>query len=289
MDLHKIAKVTRLHTLSKGRMLLIAAAVGWSAINCGLGSNSAAEAASLVALSSGALSASADVTRISGIPYKNRHGEVVMSGSMAEKDYLLVGCAAQAQAEYNRARAIEPAITMDMLEIADELGTSMDGLEYAVKTATSVKSKIERKADKALQAGTLPKSDKEYVQETNDLIRYTQVVNHNEMATATKKTIRLLEEKGYTVEQVDNKYLNPVNRYKAIHLDIVNPAGVHFEMQIHSPETIQANKATHAMYEEWRKPETPAPRKAELYAHIKGIYDAVPPPADIMSVANYPA
>ena len=36
MDLHKIARVTRLNKLSKGRMLLIAAAVTWSTLNCSL-------------------------------------------------------------------------------------------------------------------------------------------------------------------------------------------------------------------------------------------------------------
>ena len=64
MNLHKIAKVTRLNKLSKGRMLLIAAAVSWSAMNCSVGTCTAAEAASLMALSGGAITATADVTRL---------------------------------------------------------------------------------------------------------------------------------------------------------------------------------------------------------------------------------
>ena len=57
MNLHKIAKVTRLNKLTKGRMLLIAAAVSWSAMNCSVGTCTAAEAASLMALSGGAITA----------------------------------------------------------------------------------------------------------------------------------------------------------------------------------------------------------------------------------------
>lgn len=64
MNLHKIAKVTRLNKLSKGRMLLIAAAVSWSAMNSSVGTCTAAEAASLIALSGGAITATADVTRL---------------------------------------------------------------------------------------------------------------------------------------------------------------------------------------------------------------------------------
>ena len=176
---------------------------------------------------------------------------------------------------------------MDMLEIADELGTSMEGLEYSVKTASSIMSKIERKTDTAIRQGRMPKSDVEYVQETGDLIRYTQIVPHDQMAAMTGKTISLLQTKGYVLEKVDNKYLNTNGRYKAIHLDITSAQGVHFEMQIHSQETLAANRATHAMYEEWRSPDTPAERKEQLYKDIRSVYAAVAQPKDIMTVKNY--
>lgn len=287
MDLHKIARVTRLNKLSKGRMLLIAAAVTWSTLNCSLDNCAAAEAAEALARGESAVLSTMDKMRLGGIPYRNSAGQVVVSGSMSDSDYLLTGCAPQAQIAYDIARASEPAITMDMLEIADELGTSMEGLEYSVKTASSIKSKIERKADSAIRQGKLPKSDAEYVQETGDLIRYTQIVPHDCMAAMTGRTIALLESKGYVLEKVDNKYLNPKGRYKAIHLDIANAQGVHFEMQIHSRQTLAANRATHAMYEEWRSPETPVERKEQLYRDIRSIYAAVPQPKGIMAVKNY--
>ena len=287
MDLHKIARVTRLNKLSKGRMLLIAAAVTWSTLNCSLDNCMAAAAADAMARGESAVLSAMDKMRLGGIPYRNSAGQVVISGSMSDRDYLLTGCGTQAQIAYDIVRASEPAITMDMLEIADELGTSMEGLEYSVKTASSIKSKIERKTDTAIRQGKLPKSDVEYVQETGDLIRYTQIVPHDRMAAMTSKTIALLKAKGYVLEKVDNKYLNPNGRYKAIHLDIANAQGVHFEMQIHSRQTLAANRATHAMYEEWRRPETPAERKEQLYRDIRSIYAAVPQPKGIMAVKNY--
>lgn len=289
-DLGKIARVTRLNKLGKGRTLLIAAAVTWSTLTCSLTDCNAASIHRLAAAlgpAGSVFTTGVSVTRLGGVPYKNRQGEVVISGSASDRDYLLAGCEPQAQATYNVARAIEPAITMDMLELADQLGTTMEGLEYSVKTASSIRSKIDRKTDKALEMGENPKSDVEYIQETGDLIRYTQVVTHDKMAEKTKQTIQLLQEKGYTVEKVDNKYLNPEGRYKAIHLDVLNEQGQRFEMQIHSPETLAANKSTHGMYEEWRKPETAPQRKEELFAQIKATYDALPLPKDIMTVENY--
>lgn len=289
MDLHKIAKVTRLNKLGKGRMLLIAAAVSWSTMSCSLGNCTASESASWMALEESVFYGRMDRMRLGGIPYKNRDGQVVVSGSMSDNDYVLTVCEPQAQMAYNIARASEPAITMDMLEIADELGISMDGLEYSVKTASSIKSKIKRKIDTACRQGAVPKSAAEYVQETGDLIRYTQIVPHNQMAVMTNRIIALLEAKGYSLERVDNKYLNPNGRYKAIHLDLASNQGkgMHFEIQIHSAETLAANRATHAMYEEWRCPDTTLKRKEQLYEEIKNIYEAVPLPRDIMTVKNY--
>ena len=136
MDLHKIARVTRLNKLSKGRMLLIAAAVTWSTLNCSLDNCMAAAAADAMARGESAVLSTMDKMRLGGIPYRNSAGQVVISGSMSDRDYLLTGCGPQAQIAYDIARASEPAITMDMLEIADELGTSMEGLEYSVKTAS---------------------------------------------------------------------------------------------------------------------------------------------------------
>lgn len=176
---------------------------------------------------------------------------------------------------------------MDMLEIAHELGTSMEGLEYSVKTASSVRSKIERKTDKALKAGQQPKTATEYVEETGDLIRYTQVAKNSQLATIARRTVNLLEKRGYTVDKLDNKYLNEAGRYKAIHLDITSPQGISFEMQLHSPETLEAGKATHGMYEEWRRPETTPQRKEQLYTQIKSIYDNLPQPKGIMSLASF--
>lgn len=286
-DLRKIARVTRLDKLGKSRSLLVAAAVTWATMTCNLTDCDAASMHRLTTALGPAFTTGVSMTRLSGVPYKNRYGQVVVSGSASDKDYLLAGCAPQAQAAYNVARAVEPAITLDMLELADQLGTTMEGLEYSVKTASSIRSKIDRKTDKALEKGENPKSDIEYIAETGDLIRYTQVVPHDKMAAKTRQTIQLLEAKGYIVEKIDNKYLNQDGRYKAIHLDVINERGQRFEMQIHSPETLAANKATHDMYEEWRKPETAPERKEELFAQIKAAYDALPTPKDILSVANY--
>ena len=284
-DLSRLLQITRLGNIGKGKAVLIAGAVAWSAFFCSFGNVNSAAAASAVLL--GKAGILTEGIRLAGVPYRNRNGKIVISGSASKNDNILLGCNERAQVAYNMAKANEPRITLDMLDIAHRLGTSMDGLEYSVKTASSVVSKIERKTDKALQAGETPKKDFEYVSETGDLLRYTQVVNHDEIATKVRATVKLLEDKGYTVDEIDNKYLNEEGRYKAVHLNATSPSGQHFEMQIHSPESLAASRATHTMYEEWRRPETSEERKAELFTMIKSTYDSMPLPKDIMSLQSY--
>jgi len=284
-DLSRMIEITKLDNLGRGKAFLVAGVVAWSAFTCSFGNVNSASAAQLGLMSTA--TALTDSMRLGGIPYRNRNGKVVISGSASQGDNILEGCQLRAQVAYNMARANEPRITMDMLDIANKLGTSMEGLEYSVKTASSIKSKIDRKTNKALEAGETPKQDFEYVSETGDLLRYTEVVNHDEMADKVRATVALLEEKGYTLDEIDNKYLNKDGRYKAVHLNATSPSGQAFEIQVHSQETLAASRATHKMYEEWRNPETSTERKAELYTSIKSTYDSLPLPRGIEQLENY--
>ena len=91
MDLHKIARVTRLNKLSKGRMLLIAAAVTWSTLSCSIDNCTAAAVANAMARGESAFTSTLDKMRLGGIPYRTSAGQAVISGSMSDRDYLLPG------------------------------------------------------------------------------------------------------------------------------------------------------------------------------------------------------
>lgn len=284
-DLSKMIELTKMDNLGKGKAFFVAGVVAWSAFSCSFGNVNSASAAQIGLMSTA--TALTDSMRLGGIPYRNRNGKVVVSGSASQNDYILEGCQTRAQVAYNMARANEPRITLDMLAIANELGTSMEGLEYSVKTASSIKSKIDRKTNKALEAGEIPKQDFEYISETGDLLRYTEVVNHDDMANKVRETVELLEDKGYVLDEIDNKYLNKEGRYKAVHLNFTSPSGQAFELQVHSQETLAASRATHTMYEEWRNPGTSPERRTELFSEIKSTYDSLPLPKNIEQLSNY--
>jgi len=221
------------------------------------------------------------------MPLFNIVDKGVVSGSAAAQDNILEGCHHRAQMIYNMAIAKEQYITMDMVDIARKLDSTMVGLEYSIKTASSIKKKIERLTYEALLAGETPKKDYAYVAELGDLIRYTELVQHDEMADKARNTVLLLEDKGYIIYEIDNKYLVRKGRYKAVHLNVLSPSGQTFEVQIHSRETLKAYHVTHKLYEEWRKPETSVARKAVLHALIRNTYDNLPLPTGIYQLKNY--
>jgi hypothetical protein len=223
----------------------------------------------------------ADVTEGSDLPPDISTAE--KPGSRAEKDHLLQGRSATAQAAYDKARANEKIITPVMQQIARELGATMVGLQYSVKTASSVEDKIQRK----LKDSNGTKSDEQIVNEIGDLVRYTQMSEHNKLVANTRKTIARLEQLGYSAPKLDNRYLVPNASYKGIHLDVVSPQGQRFELQIHSPDSMAVKNATHKMYEEARNVNTTPERAKQLTDQMRAMWVNLPMPKDIETLANY--
>jgi phage-related protein (TIGR01555 family) len=202
------------------------------------------------------------------------------SGSQAEKDCKLKNYSKEIQKKYDKSRRNEKEITPVMNEIASELGVKMYGLEYSVKTASSVEDKIQRNMKKGL-------TDQDAIDSMNDIVRYTQLCEHNKIAENTLKTVELLSEKGYDVTDIDNKYLDPNSDYKGVHINAFSPDGQSFELQIHSKQSMDVKNSIHSLYEESRNVKTNEERRKELRKIMKEISLKVPNPKGIESVKNY--
>lgn len=210
------------------------------------------------------------------------NGRPVMAALDAANDNKLIGCTAQAQAAYDKSRRNEPAITNTMVAIANNTEMMIEGLEHSVKTASSIANKLERKVEGGLASEQATK----YVENLHDIVRYTLVGSTETLTQGISSTIATLTKNGYSIIELDNKFLNRNNRYKAVHLTACSPENQLFEVQIHSQEGRQAGLDTHEMYEEWRNPATDQERKAVLFSQIKAIYDSVPIPTNIDDIAN---
>lgn len=203
-----------------------------------------------------------------------------VSGTEAAKDHVIHGASAKTQEIYDNARANEKLITPVMTEIAAELGCEMTGLEYSVKTASSVADKLERKV-----AGGM--TEAEAISKMNDLVRYTQLGAHNDLVANAVSTKGMLEAKGFEVTEVDNKWLKQDAVYKGIHMTVKSPEGQSFELQFHSSESMAVKNENHKMYEESRKVGTSDDRRAELEAKMKSNTSSMPNPAGAERLQNY--
>lgn len=208
--------------------------------------------------------------------------------SAAKKDRKLgSGYSKKAQDRYDKALASEEKITESMVKTVKKLGTRLDGLEFSVKTASSVADKVSRKKKQAEEAGLPIPPDDEIIDSFGDLVRYTEICNHSDIAKTARKTIDSLREDGIEVVHLENKYLNKDAAYKGIHIDCVSQDGQKFELQIHSDESMEVKNALHPIYEEFRNVNTSTERKAELNRQMREIASSLPDPDGIDDLEEF--
>jgi hypothetical protein len=90
-------------------------------------------------------------------------------------------------------------------------------------------------------------------------------------------------------ELIKLKNLWPDNQYKGINSQWLRPeSGSRFEMQFHTPESLEAKELTHQAYERIRGPDaTPAERR-EARAFQRQVNELLPTPPGTDRVKNYP-
>ena len=119
-----------------------------------------------------------------------------MSATKAVMDHKLDEKVREGQMPYNQIRFLEPLVTLGVKHAASKLGTSFAGLEYAAKTGSSVSDKLTR----GMSDADIDKLDVESeLLEMKDLIRYTELCDHDNIADVTRQTIREMENQGYVL------------------------------------------------------------------------------------------
>lgn len=214
-------------------------------------------------------------------------GEQPVTGMAMKKDHVIPGASKEAQEIYQKIASQEPEISKDMCEIAMENGGQMYGLAYSCKTGKSMRSKIERKKKEKRDQGLPEPSEEEIVSGLGDIVRYTQLCEHDKIAETTQKTVDKLKKKGYDVIELENKWLDQDKAYKGVHIGAVSPGGVTIELQIHSEQSMRVKETIHPMEDVAREATTPDGVKGVLRAEMWPHSDAMRMPADIEKVSGW--
>ena len=193
----------------------------------------------------------------------------------------------EAEQWYLTAKATEPAITRTMQNAAARIGCSMSGLEYSVKEASHVEEKIETRL---MEARSLKESATvdDVLKDINDLVRYTYICEHEQIANATNNAIAALRQEGYQCYLLKNRYAEPhrTTGYKDILIGFVSPYGQTCELQIHSAISLAVKDEGHEAYKILSNNRDPA-RREELIQHVREVHSKNPDPPGIHKIAGF--
>jgi len=160
----------------------------------------------------------------------------------------------EVQAIYDNIRNSEQKITSDVIDMSNDLGCNMSGLEFSMKAGSHFAEKIDRVREKRKKTNPdYNASDEEIAKGIGDCVRYTMMTDHNKMVENANKAIETFKKKGYKIDKVDNRFYPKEEGkdvdYKGIHLDVISPDGQKFEFQIHSDDTMGVKNVNHKIYE----------------------------------------
>jgi hypothetical protein len=178
-------------------------------------------------------------------------------------------------------RVILPA--MRQIEAADP-SRGLVGVEHMLKKADRLKEKI---ADILLVESRL--SPREALDKVPDAVRYTFTHGPDGYAEGVRADIERLKAAGF--EEIKLKNLWSSSQYRGINTQWRRPeTGLRFEVQFHTPESLQAKELTHGSYERLRRPEneTTLIERDELEVFQRRVNAALVTPLSSEEIREFP-
>ena len=191
------------------------------------------------------------------------------------------------------ARRAEPEITKAINEVvAESLGTrAREG--YAVKSLKSSTEKVLKDTFDKFHDEALNHMESAASQ-VHDLVRYTITWEPKDIAKGAQAAIDGMRARGF-LPYVDNgvpyikNYFHgePGNSYRGINANFVDPNnGQVFEVQFHTPQSLQVAEEQHPVYDQLRKLDPKSPEYIQGQADMQAAFDRVLIPPGIGSVGR---
>jgi hypothetical protein len=188
-----------------------------------------------------------------------------------------------AQSLLDEARAVEPAITSDMVSLAQANDGEMFGLDYRLKTEESLATKIFKDAEGQFSGDLVEAADN-----IKDAVRYTMIFDESTYVAGVTDVMSSLEAKGYEVVKFKNNWAT--DGYKGVNVQMRSPSGHPMELQFHTPTGIHIKEdVSHPLYKQLDKVlrEQPASDWVEkLNQRIDRAWASVPIPTGASSLAK---
>ncbi|WP_288061375.1 minor capsid protein [Rodentibacter caecimuris] len=178
---------------------------------------------------------------------------------------------------WEKAQKVEPKITADVTEIISSVGGKAEGLEYRLKSLTSLKRKIKTE----ISAGF---SEQQAVESIHDIVRYTAIFDENTFVEQYQKMQEQLLQRDYSTFVVKNTWQDG-SAYKGVNTFVstfIEKDNTIFEIQYHTQQSFELkNGKLHKLYEEFRDPEIPEQAKAKIFLEMQKLSANLKVPKDI--------
>lgn len=175
-------------------------------------------------------------------------------------------------------RHILPAL--QRVEAADP-DRRLAGLEHMVKGEDRLKEKI---ADELLGKD---KTVREALNAVPDAVRFTLRYDHERYSDGVLADVDRLKAEGFELIKLKNTWAD--NQYKGINSQWrTTDTGSRFEMQFHTPESLEAKELTHQAYERIRASDTTPAERREARAFQLQVNALLRTPPGTDRIKNYP-
>ena len=175
-------------------------------------------------------------------------------------------------------RDILPALLR--IEAADP-ERRLAGLEHMVKGEDRLKEKL---ADELFGKN---KAVREALSEVPDAIRFTLCYDHGRYADGVLADVDRLKAEGFKLIKLKNLWSD--NQYKGINSQWRRlETGSRFEVQFHTPESLEAKELTHRAYERIRGSDATPTERREARAFQRQVNTLLPIPLGIDRIKDYP-
>lgn len=185
-----------------------------------------------------------------------------------------------AQSTLKAARDAEKYVTRDLKRAVSKGNGHLEGLDFRFKGRGSLQRKI---VDKSASKGI---SQKEYAQKITDALRYTNISTPENLTQDYMTIVGDLEKKGYSMAEVSNTLKIKDAQYRGINTLVRTPDGYVFELQFHTPQSVEIKEVNHKLYEVQRLASTSEEEKIKLGQEMSQNALSIETPKNIDSIVN---
>jgi hypothetical protein len=176
-------------------------------------------------------------------------------------------------------RVILPA--MLRIEAADP-ERHLAGLDNMLKGEDRLKEKIADRLRYQPDSTT-----RQAAMEVPDAVRFTLAYGERHYTEGVLADVERLKAEGFELIKLKNLWAK--DQYKGINSQWFRPeSGLRFEMQFHTPESLEAKELTHKAYERLRSPLTSKAEENELEDYQRRVNALIKLPPNVFEIEDYP-